>query len=229
MSQWKRGRKDSKEEETRQGVYNSCHPDDKTRKEGQVAGPGPRDFPTNLGAKQTTPVEFILGNSFTFALPTAITIQNMRPTMLSSLTRLPRTPPSRALFSTLRSLRQQQDQQPTYQPPTPPSEPDNPHVRRASSTPSEQNSTELTCPPAQRAFYKSFGRPIAKVFFMALFTYQVLHYSWLRLEAMEEKEDKQGIIAQIPETRDIEGYQRLMEPQSGTRGSGKSVERACQG
>ncbi|KAI5197969.1 hypothetical protein AUEXF2481DRAFT_44494 [Aureobasidium subglaciale EXF-2481] len=70
----------------------------------------------------------------------------------------------RAAFSTARTLRQQ----PIYQPPTPPQEPDNPH----------------------RAFYKSFGRPIAKVFFMALFTYQVLHYSWMKLEAMEEKEEK---------------------------------------
>lgn len=53
----------------------------------------------------------------------------------------------------------------------------------------------------QRAFYKSFGRPIAKVFFMALFTYQVLHYTWLKLEAMEEKEEKtaelQGLEGQL--------------------------------
>ncbi|KAH0159145.1 hypothetical protein KCU67_g7252, partial [Aureobasidium melanogenum] len=52
-----------------------------------------------------------------------------------------------------------------------------------------------------RAFYKSFGRPIAKVFLMALFTYQVLHYAWLRLESMEEKEEKttelQGLEAQL--------------------------------
>ena len=53
----------------------------------------------------------------------------------------------------------------------------------------------------QRAFYKSFGRPIAKVFFMALFTYQVLHYTWMKLEAMEEKEEKtaelQGLEGQL--------------------------------
>ncbi|KAI5245296.1 hypothetical protein E4T43_03394 [Aureobasidium subglaciale] len=87
--------------------------------------------------------------------------------MLSTFARATRTQTltsSRATFSTARTLRQQ----PIYQPPTPPQEPDNPH----------------------RAFYKSFGRPIAKVFFMALFTYQVLHYSWMKLEAMEEKEDK---------------------------------------
>ncbi|KAG9512729.1 hypothetical protein KCV07_g9251, partial [Aureobasidium melanogenum] len=98
--------------------------------------------------------------------------------MLSTLARTSRLQASRsssrAAFSTLRPLRQQ----PTYQPPTP-SEPENPH----------------------RAFYKSFGRPIAKVFLMALFTYQVLHYAWLRLESMEEKEEKttelQGLEAQL--------------------------------
>ncbi|KEQ70815.1 hypothetical protein M436DRAFT_52589 [Aureobasidium namibiae CBS 147.97] len=97
--------------------------------------------------------------------------------MLSTILRASRIQTSRssiAAFSTCRPLRQQ----PIYQPPTP-SEPDNPH----------------------RAFYKSFGRPIAKVFFMALFTYQVLHYTWMRLEAMEEKEEMtaelQGLEGQL--------------------------------
>ncbi|KAI4742695.1 hypothetical protein E4T50_06885 [Aureobasidium sp. EXF-12298] len=97
--------------------------------------------------------------------------------MLSTIARASRIQTSRssiAAFSTFRPLRQQ----PTYQPPTP-AEPDNPH----------------------RAFYKSFGRPIAKVFFMALFTYQVLHFTWLKLESMEEKEEKtaelQGLEGQL--------------------------------
>ncbi|KAI4721942.1 hypothetical protein E4T48_01831 [Aureobasidium sp. EXF-10727] len=97
--------------------------------------------------------------------------------MLATLARTSRlytaSPVSRVAFSTLGPLRQQ----PLYQPPTPTEE--NPH----------------------RAFYKSFGRPIAKVFFMALFTYQVLHYTWLRLEATEEKEEKtaelQGLEGQL--------------------------------
>ncbi|KAH0363545.1 hypothetical protein KCU65_g7377, partial [Aureobasidium melanogenum] len=100
--------------------------------------------------------------------------------MLSTLARTSRlqaSRSSRAAFSTFRPLRQQ----PTYQPPTP-SEPENPH----------------------RAFYKSFGRPIAKVFLMALFTYQVLHYGWLRLEAMEEKEEK------TTELQSLEGQLREM-------------------
>ncbi|KEQ84122.1 hypothetical protein M438DRAFT_346190 [Aureobasidium pullulans EXF-150] len=104
----------------------------------------------------------------------------MSSTMLSTVTRATRmqsSRSSRAAFSTVRTLRQQ----PIYQPPTPQPEPDNPH----------------------RAFYKSFGRPIAKVFFMALFTYQVLHYTWMRLESMEEKEEKsaelQGLEGQLRE------------------------------
>jgi len=44
----------------------------------------------------------------------------------------------------------------------------------------------------QRAFYQDFGRPIAKVFLGALFTYQVLYWSWLKLESIEVKREKNG-------------------------------------
>jgi hypothetical protein len=75
------------------------------------------------------------------------------------------------------------------------------HIPRPHKPPT-QDVTILTN-SVQRAFYKSFGRPIAKVFFMALFTYQVLHYSWMRLESMEEQEEKtaelQGLEGQLRE------------------------------
>jgi len=44
----------------------------------------------------------------------------------------------------------------------------------------------------QRAFYQSFGRPVAKVFLGALLTYQAIYWSWLKLESLEIKEDKNG-------------------------------------
>jgi len=44
----------------------------------------------------------------------------------------------------------------------------------------------------QRDFYKTFGRPIAKVFFGAMFTYQVLWICWMKLENVEEEKNKEG-------------------------------------
>lgn len=44
----------------------------------------------------------------------------------------------------------------------------------------------------QRDFYKHNGRPILKTFLIALFTYEVLYWSWLKLESIEVKHDKEG-------------------------------------
>ncbi|KAJ2979902.1 hypothetical protein NUW58_g7086 [Xylaria curta] len=43
-----------------------------------------------------------------------------------------------------------------------------------------------------KAFYKTFGRPIAKVFLMAIFTYQLAYYFWVRLEHDEMRAEMQG-------------------------------------
>jgi hypothetical protein len=48
----------------------------------------------------------------------------------------------------------------------------------------------------QTAVYKEFGRPFAKVFLMAVFTYQGLYYLWLRLEKDEEKRAKNGTLSE---------------------------------
>lgn len=58
--------------------------------------------------------------------------------------------------------------QSTYQPPNPPKSQGNPH----------------------RNFYRHFGRPVAKNFLIAVATYQVLYWSWLKLEGMETKKRK---------------------------------------
>ena len=60
----------------------------------------------------------------------------------------------------------------TYQPPDAPKAVSNPH----------------------RDFYRTFGRPIAKNFLIAVFTYQVLYWSWLKLESLEIKDEKQDEI-----------------------------------
>ncbi|PNS17740.1 hypothetical protein CAC42_3135 [Sphaceloma murrayae] len=78
-------------------------------------------------------------------------------------------------FPSLKRLLQQRRHNATYQPPTPPPSKDNPH----------------------RNFWKSFGRPIAKVFLGAMFTYQITYFTWLKLESIEEKFDKDGEVKRL--------------------------------
>ena len=47
-------------------------------------------------------------------------------------------------------------------------------------------------------FYKSFGRPIAKVFLGAVFTYQFTYLAWMRLEKDEIKQQKRGMFIRGP-------------------------------
>ncbi|KAI0840235.1 hypothetical protein F5Y06DRAFT_294905 [Hypoxylon sp. FL0890] len=43
-----------------------------------------------------------------------------------------------------------------------------------------------------KEFFKTFGRPIAKVFLLAIFTYQLAYYFWVRLEQDEIKSEMRG-------------------------------------
>lgn len=85
----------------------------------------------------------------------------------------------RLLTAPIQSVRRQS----TYQPPDPPR--------------SEQ-------PNAHRNFYKEFGRPVARSFLIAVATYQILYYSWSKLESMEMKREKEG------EMRALEGELRKL-------------------
>ena len=44
----------------------------------------------------------------------------------------------------------------------------------------------------QRAFYRSQGYPVFKAVLIAITTYEVLYYSWLYLESLETKIEKEG-------------------------------------
>ncbi|KAK0626604.1 hypothetical protein B0T14DRAFT_492895 [Immersiella caudata] len=46
-------------------------------------------------------------------------------------------------------------------------------------------------------FYKTFTRPVAKTILIAIFTYQVLYYAWVKLEQNEIKGEKNAEIAQL--------------------------------
>ncbi|KAK3691700.1 hypothetical protein LTR37_018493 [Vermiconidia calcicola] len=76
----------------------------------------------------------------------------------------------------------------TYQPPDPPKSSSNRHG----------------------AFYKTFGRPVAKNFLIALFTYQVIYWSWLKLESLEVKKEKDD------EIRSLEGELRSITKSKST-------------
>ncbi|KAF8536183.1 hypothetical protein BDD12DRAFT_890849 [Trichophaea hybrida] len=42
------------------------------------------------------------------------------------------------------------------------------------------------------SIYKDFGRPFTKVFLMAVFVYQALYWTWMKMEKGEEKRIKSG-------------------------------------
>lgn len=66
----------------------------------------------------------------------------------------------------------------SYQPPNPP-QPDPP--------PSTQTMKH-------REFSKTFSRPILQAFLIALFTYQALYWTWLKLASIEETHDKDKVL-----------------------------------
>ncbi|PUU78050.1 hypothetical protein B9Z19DRAFT_1084901 [Tuber borchii] len=48
-------------------------------------------------------------------------------------------------------------------------------------------------------FYKDFGRPIAKVFLMAFFTYQVTYWAWVKMEKEDAKVEKEKEVSALEE------------------------------
>jgi hypothetical protein len=49
----------------------------------------------------------------------------------------------------------------------------------------------------QLAQYKTFASPFAKVFLGAIFTYQVIYWTWLKLEMDESKFEKNQEVATL--------------------------------
>ncbi|KAK8067162.1 hypothetical protein PG997_013909 [Apiospora hydei] len=52
-------------------------------------------------------------------------------------------------------------------------------------------------PPRPQSFNKTFSRPIFKVALMAIFTYQLAYYGWLRLEQNEKRGDLNKMMADL--------------------------------
>lgn len=72
--------------------------------------------------------------------------------------------------------------------------------RRYSSVPPPSSSSSSPKPASPHILiYKDFGRPFGKVFVTAVLAYQLLYYSWLKLEKEEEKRDTNAKIADLEE------------------------------
>ncbi|KAI1498554.1 hypothetical protein F5X99DRAFT_320042 [Biscogniauxia marginata] len=67
-------------------------------------------------------------------------------------------------------------------------------ARFSSQQPSSANSGSASAkPPSLNAqFYRTFGRPMAKTILLAIFTYQLAYYLWVKLEHDEIKAEMQG-------------------------------------
>ena len=87
--------------------------------------------------------------------------------------------PIRALLSSSQPLKSAPRRlESTYQPPTPEPGPRSGRDRH-------------------RDFYKTFGRPLAKNFLIAMATYQVLYFSWLKLESYETKRKGEDEVKRV--------------------------------
>lgn len=55
----------------------------------------------------------------------------------------------------------------------------------------------------QSQFYKTFTRPIAKVLVVAVFSYQLIYWGWVKLEADEHRQKTDGTMGQGPLLRHL--------------------------
>ncbi|KAI1199520.1 hypothetical protein F5X97DRAFT_117205 [Nemania serpens] len=66
-----------------------------------------------------------------------------------------------------------------------------------SSSPAPWNDARPEGSLNHKTFYKTFGRPVAKVFLLAIFTYQLAYYFWVRMEQDEMRAEVQATISDL--------------------------------
>ncbi|KAL2869959.1 uncharacterized protein BJX67DRAFT_378514 [Aspergillus lucknowensis] len=86
--------------------------------------------------------------------------------------------------------------------------------RPLTTTPTRRNTGVPPHPPPQQpggykegmSRYKVFASPFAKVFLGAVFTYQVIYWTWVKLEMEETKEGRNQEVAALErEARELTG------------------------
>ncbi|KAL2794084.1 hypothetical protein BJX66DRAFT_338225 [Aspergillus keveii] len=87
-------------------------------------------------------------------------------------------------------------------------------IRTFTTTPTRLNTGMPPHPPPQQpsgykegmSRYKLFASPFAKVFLGAVFTYQVIYWTWVKLEMEETKEGRNKEVAALEkEAREVTG------------------------
>ncbi|KAL2814778.1 hypothetical protein BJX63DRAFT_431168 [Aspergillus granulosus] len=87
-------------------------------------------------------------------------------------------------------------------------------IRTLTTTPTRLNTGVPPHPPPQQpsgykqgmSRYKLFASPFAKVFLGAVFTYQVIYWTWVKLEMEETKEGRnKDVVALEKEVRELTG------------------------
>ncbi|CAI4210491.1 unnamed protein product [Parascedosporium putredinis] len=69
--------------------------------------------------------------------------------------------------------------------------------RSALRQPQRFSSGSAKPPSVHSTFYKTFGRPIAKVVLLSILTYQAVYLLWIKLEADETKSLRKAEIAEL--------------------------------
>ncbi|KAM5342697.1 hypothetical protein ACJ41O_013663 [Fusarium nematophilum] len=60
--------------------------------------------------------------------------------------------------------------------------------------------SKTTPPSVTSQFYRSFTRPIAKTLLLAVFSYQLAYWTWVKLETDEVRAERDATIAKLEET-----------------------------
>ncbi|PYI06244.1 hypothetical protein BO78DRAFT_369430 [Aspergillus sclerotiicarbonarius CBS 121057] len=84
-----------------------------------------------------------------------------------------------------------------------------PSKRTLTSSAPKWNANEPSAYREGMARYKLFMSPFAKVFLGAIFTYQVLYWTWLKLEMDESKYEKNQEVAALEQkAKELTGAQK---------------------
>ncbi|KAM0721685.1 hypothetical protein Q7P37_002610 [Cladosporium fusiforme] len=71
------------------------------------------------------------------------------------------------------------------------------HRMQSTYQPPEAPKPEAPKSNPHRDFYKYRSRPVFKAVLIAIFTYEILYWGWLKLESMETKHETEGEIKSL--------------------------------
>ncbi|KAF4464968.1 hypothetical protein FALBO_8183 [Fusarium albosuccineum] len=84
---------------------------------------------------------------------------------------------------------------------------------RASMVGRRDFASKTTKPSVTSQFYRNFTRPIAKTLLLAVFTYQLAYWTWVKLETDEVRAERDATIAQLEAT--VKEYDAAVKAKEG--------------